>query len=204
VLAHEYGHFSHRDTAGGDMALRVRQDMAKLAQAMVQHGQAVPWNLAFQFLRVYDFLFRRISHGATRLQEILADRVAAHHYGAADFEEGLTHVIRRHVEFELTANREIQLAVKTRRALQNMYGLETLARDNVERSVAEALARPTTEDDTHPSPLDRFRLVRDIVGKTDTAGSGMVWDLFTDRERLTAEMTAVIEARVRDFVTSAA
>ena len=27
VLAHEYGHFSHRDTAGGDVALRVEQDV---------------------------------------------------------------------------------------------------------------------------------------------------------------------------------
>jgi len=75
VLAHEYGHFAHRDTAGGDVALRVRRDMTMFAIALYQHGQAVWWNLAFQFLRLYDFLFRRISHGAVRLQEVLADRM---------------------------------------------------------------------------------------------------------------------------------
>ncbi|HKC87914.1 MAG TPA: tetratricopeptide repeat protein, partial [Blastocatellia bacterium] len=53
VLAHEYGHFSHRDTAGGDVALRVEQDMTKFAYAMALAGQAVWWNIAFQFLRVY-------------------------------------------------------------------------------------------------------------------------------------------------------
>src|SRR5262249_23613902 len=31
VLAHEYGHFAHRDTAGGDAALRVNSDMMKFA-----------------------------------------------------------------------------------------------------------------------------------------------------------------------------
>ncbi|HYK89836.1 MAG TPA: M48 family metallopeptidase [Acidobacteriota bacterium] len=41
VLAHEYGHFSHRDTAGGDIALRVNQDMIKFAVAMAENGQAV-------------------------------------------------------------------------------------------------------------------------------------------------------------------
>ena len=80
VLAHEYGHFRHRDTAGGDVAIRVNNDMMKFAFAMIESGQAVWWNVAFQFLRVYHFLFRRISHGATRLQEVLADRVAARKY----------------------------------------------------------------------------------------------------------------------------
>jgi Zn-dependent protease with chaperone function len=27
VLAHEYGHFTNRDTAGGEIALRVNRDM---------------------------------------------------------------------------------------------------------------------------------------------------------------------------------
>jgi hypothetical protein len=41
VLAHEYGHLSHRDTAGGDVALRVNSDMIKFAQALALSGQAV-------------------------------------------------------------------------------------------------------------------------------------------------------------------
>ncbi|HEX8147928.1 MAG TPA: M48 family metallopeptidase [Pyrinomonadaceae bacterium] len=82
VLAHEYGHFGHRDTAGGEVALRVNKDMVVFAYAMAAAGQAVWYNLAFQFLRAYHFIFRRISHGATRLQDILADRVAVYNYGA--------------------------------------------------------------------------------------------------------------------------
>jgi peptidase M48-like protein len=197
VLAHEYGHFAHRDTAGGDIALRVRQDMMKFALAMAQHGQAVRWNLAFQFLRVYDFLFRRISHGATRLQEIMADRVAAQKYGATLFEEGLRHVVRATIEFDAAFNAEVQSALTGRRQCQNLYSLESPRGEDIESSVSQALARPTTADDTHPGPLDRFRLISLVVSAGEPAPPGFVWDLFADREALTREMTASIEAQLQ-------
>ena len=111
VLAHEYGHFAHRDTAGGEVALRVRCGMMTFAMGLAQAGIAVWWNLAFQFLRLYDLLFRRISHGATRLQEVLADRIAIQRYGMEAFRKGLTHVIRRTILFGKFAGVEIERAV---------------------------------------------------------------------------------------------
>ena len=126
VLAHESGHFAHRDTAGGDVALRVRRDITMFAIALFQQGQAVWWNLAFQFLRVYDFLFRRISHGAIRLQEVLADRMAAHIYGPAAFEEGLRHVIARSVEFQTAVSLELRHAAQARRPVHDLYALPPL------------------------------------------------------------------------------
>jgi Zn-dependent protease with chaperone function len=78
VLAHEYGHFSNRDTAGGDIAMHVNNDIIRFAESMAKSGTATFYNIAFQFLRFYHFLFRRITHGASRLQEILADRVAVY------------------------------------------------------------------------------------------------------------------------------
>jgi tetratricopeptide (TPR) repeat protein len=95
VLAREYGRLRHRDTAGGDVARHVTSDMMKLARALSEHRQAVWYNLAFQFLRAYQFIFHRISDGATRLQETMADRVAALNYGPQAFEAGLRHVNRR-------------------------------------------------------------------------------------------------------------
>jgi len=197
VLAHEYGHFSHRDTAGGEVALRVRQDMIKFANAMVEHGQAVWWNLAFQFLRLYSFLFRRISHGATRLQEVLADRLAARHYSAKHFEDGLRHVVRRSIEFNTAAQTECQEALQARRALHNLYALRVPATAAFEQEVADALSRATSEDDTHPGPLERFRLLSRMRSTGDSTAAGMVWDLFANRDRLTTEMTAVIDSHVK-------
>lgn len=201
VLAHEYGHFSHRDTAGGEVALRVQRDMVTFAYAMAEAGQAVWYNLAFQFLRAYHFIFRRISHGATRLQEILADRVAVYNYGARAFEQGLSHVIYRDVEFNHLAVREINAAVSARRALQNIYELPEAKGSEVERDVEtafrESLERKTSEDDTHPAPAERFRLAQRVRSKGEPEADGSVWELFADREAITREMSEIVSRNIQ-------
>ncbi|MGH9830832.1 MAG: M48 family metallopeptidase, partial [Blastocatellia bacterium] len=197
VLAHEYGHLSHRDTAGGEVALRVNANMTNFAIAIVHGGQAVWWNLGFWFLRIYHFIFRRLSHGATRLQEVLADRIAVLNYGAKAFEEGLSHAIRQAVEFEEAANGEIISARQGRRALRNLYDLDSLESSTVEDQVRTAMNRSTTEDDTHPSPSDRFKYASRIVSKPVPDLDGTVWDLFSDREVLTSELSNTIGQQLR-------
>ncbi|MEK6301643.1 MAG: tetratricopeptide repeat protein [Acidobacteriota bacterium] len=197
VLAHEYGHFRHRDTAGGDVAIRVNNDIVKFAVAMIESGQAVWWNVAFHFLRVYHFLFRRISHGATRLQEVLADRVAARKYSPQAFEEGLTHIIRRQVEFEDITYWEITNANKAQRAVQNLYELKASEEKRTEEKLKEAINCPTSEDDTHPSPVERFRFARRVTCNNEFAPAGMVWDLFTNRSALTDEMSSLINKQAK-------
>lgn len=196
VLAHEYGHFSNRDTAGGDVAFRVNTDMMRLAEAIVMSGTNTIYNLAFHFIRVYHFLFRRITHGATRLQETLADRVAAYHYGVEAFREGLTHVVRREIEFNYLALREINSARSAGRGFHSLYDLtaadETSTKD-IETQFVEALNRKTTQDDTHPSPNDRFTLIEKVISKENVESDRMVWDLFADRQAITDEMNKKLE-----------
>ena len=203
VLAHEYGHFSNRDTAGGDVAMRVNHDIMRLAESMALSGTATFYNIAFQFLRFYHFVFRRITHGASRLQEILADRVAAYHFGAAAFREGLEHVIRRELEFDHLAEAEINAAMGMRRALNNLYELKVeseTVQKSIEQQFSECLLRPTTEDDTHPSPVDRFRLIRGIKSCEVAPLAGEVWELFPNREALTREMNDLLEARMKEMM----
>jgi Zn-dependent protease with chaperone function len=200
VLAHEYGHFIHRDTAGGDMAIRVNSDMMKFALGMIKSGQNTFWNLGFHFLRLYHRIFTRISHGAGRLQEALADRRAAYHFGAQAFEEGLSHVVRRQIEFKQLVDKEVRAAVESNRALVNLYELSsTEGKDksgSIEEAFDKAINRQTSDTDTHPSPAERFRLARRVVSKEESAATGLVWDLFADRDKLTHEMSSLVEARV--------
>lgn len=197
VLAHEYGHFSHRDTAGGDIAFRVVGDMNRFFMALYYARQATKINIAVHFLRLYSFIFRRISHGATRLQEVLADRVAAQTYGKKAFQNGLIHVIRREIEFNLWANQEIEQAIKAQQELRNLYELKGTADTNIETEMEKALNRNTTEDDTHPSPLERFRLISDLKDTDVPENQTPVWNLFKDRAALTIEMTLLIEDRLK-------
>lgn len=196
VLAHEYGHFSNRDTAGGDIAMRVENDMRKFYITMYEAGQATRFNVAFQFLRLYHFIFRRISHGATRLQEILADRVAAQTYGPAAFEGGLRHVIGQSIAFDTHANTEINEAIKARRPLNNLYSGPPSKPASFQKDFEDALNRPTTRDDTHPGPMDRFRLISRIPEPTRTRSIGFVWDLFKDRETIIHRLMTEVEENV--------
>jgi Zn-dependent protease with chaperone function len=197
ILAHEYGHLSHRDTAGGEIALRVNRDMTNFAVALASARQALPWNLAFQFLRLYHFLFRRISHGAARLQEVLADRASAAIYGAQAFEEGLRHVVRRQIEFRKLALNEVRVSREAGVPFRNIYRLTSERFTSLDDEVEKTLHRQASEDDTHPSPADRFRLVRCVPCSQPPAAKGVMWDLFRDPEALTREMTSEVEYQVK-------
>jgi len=195
VLAHEYGHFSNRDTAGGEIALRVRNDMRKYFYALCAAGQNAEWNVAFQFLRLYNFIFRRISHGAARLQEVLADHVAAKTYGKAAFQNGLTYVIKRDIEFNKYARQEIGDAQDHHRPFNNLYELSGDLSDSIEKELQTALDRETTEDDTHPSPNDRFRYIANINDSYINYDTSKIKDLFINWDEITTAMTEVVEER---------
>jgi hypothetical protein len=106
-------------------------------------------------------------------------------------------VVRRQIEFKHFASKEIEEALKSGRALQNVYELEMQPEKTLEEAIDHAINRQTSEDDTHPSPVDRFRLVSRVICQSQLAPSGSMWDLFTDREAITGEMNSQIEKRVR-------
>lgn len=197
VLAHEYGHFSHGDTAGGDVAIQVNGSLVNFAVALAGNGQAVWYNPAFLFLQIYHFIFRRVSHGAMRLQEVMADRVAARNYTPEAFEKGLKHVIRRKIEFHDTASNEIDSARREGRPLRNLYDLPVINESRIDREFRAELARQTSEDDTHPAPSERFRFVHRITFNGPSPANGIVWDLFANRAGITAEMCTLIERQIR-------
>jgi len=193
VLAHEYGHFLHRDTAGGAMALRVQQDMGRFAEALVQAEQNQFWNIGYLFVCFYYFIFRRLSHGATRLQEIQADRVAVRTCGPEEFIAGLNHVVRRSVEFDCFISQKIGRLGRGHYEVENLYGLHhlqhDLAREEIEAIVQKVIQAPTTADDTHPSPAERIRYAQRLRGRYRLPADGEMWDLLGDRESMYNEMS---------------
>ena len=98
-------------------------------------------------------------------------------------------MVRRQIEFHHFAGKEIQEAVGSGRALQNLYALEIQSEKMLEEQIDHAINRPTSEDDTHPSPAERFRLASRVICQNAPTSSGSMWDLFTDREAITREMS---------------
>jgi Zn-dependent protease with chaperone function len=202
ILAHEYGHFSNRDTAGGGLALAVRRSLMTTALHIAQGGAATWYNPAWLFLLGFNKVFLRISQGASRLQEVLADRWAAFTYGAKSFEAGLTHVIRRSVLFDAHVKATMTEVVRAKRPLANLYAYQPAAavvNDNdIEYAIQQALNREPSPYDSHPAPVQRFRWVQAIGvnGETAAADEDELWTLFRDREAVERRLTVQVRANV--------
>jgi hypothetical protein len=105
-------------------------------------------------------------------------------------------VIRQIIAFGHRADREIQDAIKASRPLQNLYVAGTTDHSSQEEEFNKAIHRPTSEDDTHPGPMDRFRMIAKVPSPNRPAADGFVWDLFKDRAAIEAEMMKKIEENV--------
>jgi tetratricopeptide (TPR) repeat protein len=239
VLAHEYGHFLHRDTAGGDVALRVNATMQNFATAMARHGQLEWWNVGWQFVRLYHLIFRRITHGASRLQEINADRVAGRLCGPKAFESGLRHVIRRDLVQNIEAGRNafrmeriagasawnpkpgedpvtplLQLVEAKHEAGAELWWdvySRAESRRQVDQKLAAIWTAAATQDDTHPSPVERVRLLSRLkMPESPRDGNGaspagdredeFLEDLFADPQAIHAERSKQVVMMVATYV----
>ena len=204
ALAHEYGHFVNRDTAGGEVAMRVMAAMNNFAIRIVRRGPIRRWDVALQFLRAYHFLFRRISFGASRLQEVLADQVAVIAYGAAAFQDGLKHAIRRAIEFEFSVSTNYRNYLKTEAIAKNLSQLPSqLAihdRIDIEEAIAAALHKPSTDDDTHPSPQERFQLATKVGQASGPSDERLVWDLIPNKDTVEEDVDSQLREAIGEKV----
>jgi Zn-dependent protease with chaperone function len=203
ILAHEYGHFSNRDTAGGGFALSVRRSLYAMAQRLAHGGVAGWFNPAWWFVRGFYAVFMRVSQGASRLQEVLADRWAALAYGSQAFAQGLTHVIAASVRFDARAQATLNEALKEKRPLVNLYRHRPAGEEAMQGEITDAIESAMTAEpsafDSHPPPRQRLEWVEALgaTGEDATSEDRLdAWELLSHRDDLEQEMTAYVRANV--------
>src|SRR6185503_9969406 len=163
ILGHEYGHYSNRDTAGGAFALSVRNSLAATAHGLASGGAASWYNPAWLFVNGFNRVFLRISEGASRLQEVLADRWAVFAYGADAFEAGLRHVVERGVRFDAHVGLTLKEVVDGKVPLANLYTYAPKEKpEDLSNAIEEALNRKSSPYDSHPTPAERFALIHTL------------------------------------------
>jgi Zn-dependent protease with chaperone function len=161
---------------------------------MAQSGAAGWYNPAWLFILGFHKIFLRISQGASRLQEVMADRWAAFSYGPEAFARGLKHVIRRSIEFDTHVQSTIHEVVEKERALTNLYLYAPEAKaesKEIDDAFDEALNREPSPYDSHPKPSDRIEWVRELATSAAPRpdDESDVWDLFEGRAALEKSMT---------------
>jgi Zn-dependent protease with chaperone function len=202
ILAHEYGHFHNEDTAGGGFALAVRRSVMTMALHLVRGGAASSLNPAWWFVRGFYAVFLRVSQGASRLQEVLADRWAAFAYGSEAFASGLRHVIDRSVRFDAHLSATLDEIIPKKQALANVYAFvpgAPVAAEKIDEAIARAMNRPATSSDSHPPPVDRIAWVTRLAAPAAQEGEGEddeAWSLLATREAIEKRMTETVRARL--------
>jgi Zn-dependent protease with chaperone function len=200
ILGHEYGHFSNRDTAGGQFALAVRRSLYSMAYGIAAGGAASWYNPAWLFLRGYHRVFLVISQGASRLQEVLADRWAVFAYGSEAFVTGLQHVIEKAVHTELHLQATLHEVIENKKPLVNLYAYRPEKGASTEeetQAVNEALQAKPTRYDSHPPSADRMAWARALQAENahpSADDDSEVWTLFADREQIERGLTDGVRA----------
>lgn len=99
VLAHEYAHFSNRDTAWSALTARAAAAVLGTVGVMRSASRLGSWftwltwiNPACWLLVLYQLLFGYVTAGFTRLREVAADDMAISLGGATAFRAGLARV----------------------------------------------------------------------------------------------------------------
>jgi Zn-dependent protease with chaperone function len=205
IIAHEYGHFNHTDTAGGDLANAVRFNIRTMASNLVRLRTAFWYNPVWLFINGYYRIFLRVTQGASRLQEVQADRYAAAKYGSQNLKSGLEHIIRQQLEFDRQVNLEIANARKERRGLNNLYTLPAVDGDaELEAAFQKVMTSPTSVYDSHPAPVDRLAYLEKVRQPGyDQSDPRPAWDLLPSlsflQERMTGEIFSRLHARGIDW-----
>jgi Zn-dependent protease with chaperone function len=201
LLAHEYGHFSNRDTAGGDVAMTVNASLLSTALSLARSGVSA-LNPAWQFLKVYSGLFARITQGASRLQEILADRFSALQYGPAAFAGGLTAAVRRQVLFNAEVNEQVRVVGVGKQPIKNLYTPPAFPAERIvglDAQLREAMEAKASEFDSHPPPNQRIELVsRYPEPSAASEPDDEAWSLIPNRASFEADFTWKVNEQLRD------
>jgi Zn-dependent protease with chaperone function len=169
-----------------------------MALTLAANGIARWYNPVWWFITGYYRIFMRITLGASRLQEMLADRVAAMSYGTRTLTTGLQTFFRSSLEFRLKIDAEVEEAKAAGRHLNNLYALPNLLDPGpLEKKLAEVMSHPPSPYDSHPAPRQRLALIERIPasGYFDE-DPRPAWDLIPDANKIQEEATAQIDKQI--------
>jgi len=207
LLAHEYGHFSAGTATGscacGPVAHQVRLSLYRNTLKLVIDGRDRWYNPVWIFLAAFGRVFSRITLGASRVQELLADTNAAQAFGVSNFTEGLEHTIRQSIVFSTQVSKEIELSQREGRRIQNVYTLQPPDDERqlreIEQKFIDEMERSVSLDDSHPPARDRIALLQRLGTETPAErDSEPVWDLLDNAGELQDEMTDLYQANIDD------
>ena len=195
ILAHEYAHFSHRDTFYSRFIQQVAISISTALGGMSAAGGSLnSVNPFYWFFWLYYHAYSLLSCGFSRSREFLADRMAVGLYGRSTFESALTKVAVEGTLFEATMYPAVANLLMEGKALENIYDtyrtldgeqITTADRDRLKQSIQD---QKSAWFATHPTITERFRAIEPFPD-IPPAEPQSALDLFDDVPGLEKSLT---------------
>lgn len=200
ILAHEYAHFSHRDTFYSRFIYKVHMSIEQALDGMGAAGGRLNYvNPFFWFLYFYYKSYSLLSAGYSRSREFLADRMAVSLYGSDVFASALTKVCTDGQLFESTIYQNIEKLLEQDKAFVNMYESfrtylnQELTEQQRKEMYEEMLKEKASLFASHPTIGERIEAAQALPAST-TKDTVSALQLFEQPEEIEKELTDFLTA----------
>jgi Zn-dependent protease with chaperone function len=206
ILAHEYGHFSHRDTFYSRFIFQVSASLATSLAVMNAAGGILNYiNPFYWFWWLYLRAYTLLATGFSRYREFLADRRATAAYGRKAFVSGLTKVAVDGAIVSSAVCANVEHLLKQGKAFTNAFdafrqhreGTEMVA--SRERLLEEIRQAKPKWFDTHPTFSERVAAVADFPDLEPASETDFAILLLDDHQTVEAELTRLLTSHIHDM-----
>jgi Zn-dependent protease with chaperone function len=195
ILAHEYAHFSHKDTFYNRFVYQVTLSIQEAVNGMGRTGGWYTYlNPILWFLLLYYKAYGLLSAGFSRSREFLADRMAAGLYGSDVFKSALTKVATDGTLFEMTMYQNISQLLSEDKAFVNMYEAfhkfrdEQLGAKEREELYQKLLDEKPSLFASHPTFAERIAAI-ETLPRADNSDTASALTLCDNAEEVEKELT---------------
>ncbi|MFC1754814.1 M48 family metalloprotease [Thermoproteota archaeon] len=219
ILAHEYGHFSNRDTQWSRFTYSMGSSLTSTLNATPGPAREGPVNIihlvmyinpAYWMMLIYVKLYFKITNGFSRVREVMADIHAMEVYGGKTFSEGLMRVAMNSVIFNSLERMQIVPMFLKGKVSLNMSGLMSDAytrakKADFDKLKNELLKHGAKHDEYDSHPALKTRLDYSTKFKTGrAAGSKKATSIFENWKDINAQAADKYNARLKQLVENAA
>ncbi len=207
ILAHEYGHFSNKDTRWGSFTYTMENSLISTLRAMpgpsenAQDGTLsalLSYNPAYWILYFFVKLFSKVTNGFSRIREVLADKRSCELFGGNNFSNGLSRVaLNDKVFFEIVESKYVPELLKENQVFTSFGKAMEIAYGKDNKKVIEELKNDILNfqgDEnysTHPKLKVRIEYSKRFGDKTEKKDKEPTGKLFEDWQARSQEITNI-------------
>lgn len=214
ILAHEYGHFSNKDTQWSSYTYSMGNSLTSTLRSMPGPSQdekeeggwvrlMMTLNPAYWLLLLYVMLYFKITNGFSRIREVMADIMAMRLYGGKAFGNGLLKVATNDLVFsEIIQSKWVPELLKEEKTISNFSKFMEIVYKGLEKKDVAELQNNILSSkqihsayDSHPALKMRIDYAKKF-GDESEKDSKPVGELFDNWDEINKKVAELYNLRL--------